>query len=103
MRRQFLDEWKGKPLQSLWDDIPQINSQAAERIGFDTQKPERLLTRIISFFPDENSIVADFFAGSGTAGAVADKLVRKWIMCDLEKPIATDRSRSKTVFISSDR
>ncbi len=86
MRRQFLDEWKGKPIQSLWDDIPPINSQATERIGFDTQKPEKLLTRIISFFTDENSIVADFFAGSGTTGAVAEKLGRKWIMSDLGKP-----------------
>ena len=86
MRRQFLDEWKGKPIQSLWDDIPPINSQAVERIGFDTQKPEKLLTRIISFFTDNNSIVADFFAGSGTTGAVSEKLGRKWIMSDLGKP-----------------
>ena len=86
MRRQFLDEWKGKPIQSLWDDIPPINSQAVERIGFDTQKPEKLLTRIVSFFTDNNSIVADFFAGSGTTGAVAEKLGRKWIMSDLGKP-----------------
>jgi adenine-specific DNA-methyltransferase len=86
MRRQFLDEWKGKPIQSLWDDIPPINSQAKERIGFDTQKPEKLLSRIISFFTNDESIVADFFAGSGTTGAASEKLNRKWIMSDLGKP-----------------
>lgn len=86
MRRQFLDEWKGKPIQSLWDDIPPINSQATERLGFDTQKPEKLLSRIISFFSNEDSIVADFFAGSGTTGAAAEKLGRKWVMAELGKP-----------------
>ena len=86
MRRQFLDEWKGKPIQSLWDDIPPINSQAVERIGFDTQKPEKLLTRIISFFTHENSIVADFFVGSGTTAAVAEKLGRRWIVSEIGKP-----------------
>ena len=86
MRRQFLDEWKGKPIQSLWDDIPPINSQAVERIGFDTQKPEKLLTRIISFFTHENSIVADFFGGSGTTAAVAEKLGRRWIISEIGKP-----------------
>jgi adenine specific DNA methylase Mod len=86
MRRQFLDEWKGKPIQSLWDDIPPINSQAKERLGFDTQKPEKLLTRVISFFTNENSIVADFFSGSGTTAAAAEKLDRKWIVSELGKP-----------------
>lgn len=86
MRRQFLDEWKGKPIQSLWDDLPPINSQAVERLGFDTQKPERLIERILNFFTRENEIVADFFGGSGTTAAVAEKLGRRWISSDLGKP-----------------
>ncbi len=86
MRRQYLDEWKGKPIQSLWDDIPPINSQAKERIGFDTQKPEKLLSRIIEMFTPEAAIVADFFSGSGTTGSVAEKLGRRWIMSDIGKP-----------------
>ena len=87
MRRQFLDEWKGKPIQSLWDDIPPINSQAKERLGFETQKPERLLERIIKTSTEDPEIckkegrpvpfVADFFCGSGTTAAVAEKLGRR--------------------------
>lgn len=71
--------------RDVWD-IPYINSQAYERLAFDTQKPEALLERIISASCPENGIVADFFAGSGTTGAVAEKLGRKWIMADLGKP-----------------
>lgn len=86
MRRQYLDEWKGKPIQSLWGDIPPINSQAKERIGFDTQKPEKLLSRIIEMFTSESALVADFFSGSGTTGGAAEKLGRRWIMSDIGKP-----------------
>ena len=86
MRRQFLDEWKGKPIQSLWDDIPPINSQAKERIGYDTQKPEKLIQRIVDFFASENALVADFFGGSATTSAVAEKTNRRWIITDFGKP-----------------
>lgn len=86
MRRQFLDEWKGKPIQSLWGDIPPINSQAVERIGFDTQKPERLIERVIKFFSNEGDLIADFFGGSGTTASVAEKTGRTWITSDLGKP-----------------
>jgi adenine-specific DNA-methyltransferase len=86
MRRQFLEEWKGKPIQSLWDDIPPINSQAKERIGYDTQKPEKLIQRIVDFFSPENAIVADFFGGSGTSAATAEKSGRKWLITDFGKP-----------------
>jgi len=86
MRKQYLDEWKGYLLQNLWDDIPPINPMAKERLDYGTQKPEKLLERILSASTNENSIVADFFSGSGTLGAVAEKLGRKWIMSDLGKP-----------------
>jgi adenine-specific DNA-methyltransferase len=94
MRRQFLDEWKGKPIQSLWHDIPPINSQAEERLGYDTQKPEKLLNRIIQMFSSPTDLVADFFCGSGSTLAAAEKLERKWIGSDLGKfAIHTTRKR----------
>jgi len=86
MRKQYLDEWKGYIIQNLWDDIPPINPMADERLDYATQKPEKLLERIISVSSNEKSIIADFFAGVGTAGVVAEKLGRKWIMADLGKP-----------------
>jgi len=85
MRKQFLDEWKGKPVQNLWDDVFPVNSQAKEKIDYPTQKPEKLLERIINASSNEGDIVADFFAGSGTTLAVAEKLNRKWLGSDLGK------------------
>lgn len=85
-RKRFLDELKGAPLGEIWDDIGPVASQAKERLDYGTQKPEKLLERIIKTNCQENGIVADFFAGSGTAGAVAENLGRKWIMSDLGKP-----------------
>jgi site-specific DNA-methyltransferase (adenine-specific)/adenine-specific DNA-methyltransferase len=74
-----------KMVGTCWE-IPRINSMAKERLEFDTQKPEKLLERIINLATDDNSIVADMFGGSGTTGVVAEKLGRKWIMSDLGKP-----------------
>ncbi len=94
MRKQFLDEWKGKPVQNLWDDIFPVNSQAKEKVDYPTQKPEALLERIIKASSNEGDLVADPFSGSGTALAVAEKLNRKWIGCDLGKfAIHTTRKR----------
>ena len=84
-RKQYLDELKGKPLGDVWR-IPFINNMAEERVGYATQKPEPLLERIIKASSNENSIVADFFGGSGTTAAVAEKLGRRWIISDLGKP-----------------
>jgi adenine-specific DNA-methyltransferase len=84
--KRYLDEMPGSPLSDLWTDIPRINSQAAERQNYDTQKPEKLLERIIRASSNENSIVADFYIGSGTTAAVAERLGRKWIATDLGKP-----------------
>lgn len=92
--KRFLDEQKGVPVQSLWDDIPPVNSQALEDTKYATQKPEALLERIIQASSNEGDIVADFFCGSGTMAAVAEKLGRKWIVSDLGKfAIHTTRKR----------
>lgn len=84
---KYLDENPGSPITSLWDDDGlQLNTSSSERNDYATQKPESLLERIIKISSNENSIIADFFAGSGTTSAVAEKLNRKWIMSDLGKP-----------------
>jgi adenine-specific DNA-methyltransferase len=93
-RKQFLDEWKGKPVQNLWDDIYQINPMAKERLDYPTQKPEALLERIIKASSNEGDLVLDCFCGSGTTAAVAEKLGRRWIACDLSRfAIHTTRKR----------
>jgi len=96
---------EGKNPYDWWNDIPKITGRAAvsentELTGYDTQKPEKLLERIIKASSNEDSIVADFFAGSGTTGAVAEKLGRRWIMSDMGKP-ATMIMRKRLVDIPS--
>jgi len=92
--KDFLDTKKGIPLQTIWIDIPDVNSQALERTNYPTQKPEALLERIIKASSNEGDLVADFFCGSGTTLAVAEKLGRKWIGCDLGRfAIHTTRKR----------
>ena len=92
--KRYLDETPGVPLQTLWDDIFPVNSQAKERIDYPTQKPEALLERIIKASSNEGDLVADFFCGSGTTAATAEKLGRKWIVSDLGKfAIHTTRKR----------
>ncbi|MBI2832008.1 MAG: site-specific DNA-methyltransferase [Chloroflexi bacterium] len=81
--KRYVDETKGIVLQSLWDDIPPINSQARERLGYPTQKPEALLERIISASSDEGDVVLDPFCGCGTAVVVAQKLKRRWLGIDI--------------------
>ena len=67
----------------VWTDIQYLHSQAIERTGYDTQKPESLLNRVVSISSNPSDLVADFFCGSGTTLAVAEKLKRRWIGCDL--------------------
>ena len=81
----YANQSKGRPLQSVWTDLVPINSQSAERLDYPTQKPEALLNRIIKVSSSEGDLVADFFCGSGTTAAVAEKLGRKWIASDLGK------------------
>jgi DNA modification methylase len=92
--KRYLDQTPGVPLQTLWTDIFPVNSQAKERANYPTQKPEALLQRIIKASSNEGDLVADFFCGSGTTAAVAEKLGRKWICTDLGKfAIHTTRKR----------
>jgi hypothetical protein len=70
-------------LQNLWDDISPINSQAQERLGYPTQKPEPLLERIIQTSSNEGDVVLDPFCGCGTTVAVAERLHRRWIGIDI--------------------
>lgn len=81
--KRYLDEIKGVVLQSIWVDIPPINSQAKERLGYDTQKPITLLERIIQASSTEGDVVLDPFCGCGTAVVAAQKLNRKWIGIDI--------------------
>ncbi|GAB6270618.1 MAG: site-specific DNA-methyltransferase [Smithella sp.] len=91
---QYLDEMEGDVVADIWSDIYPINSQAIEALGYPTQKPEALLERIINSSSNEGDLVADFFCGSGTTAAVAEKLGRKWIVSDLGKfAIHTTRKR----------
>ena len=90
----YLDEVEGDIVDSVWDDIPPVNPQAKERVDYPTQKPEALLERIIKASSNEEDLVADFFCGSGTTAAVAEKLGRKWVCTDLGKfAIHTTRKR----------
>lgn len=82
----YLDEVKGDIVDSVWEDIPPVNPVAKERVGYATQKPEALLERIIKASSNEGDLVCDFFGGSGTTAAVAEKLGRRWITCDIGKP-----------------
>lgn len=92
--KRYLDESEGVALQSVWSDINPVNSQAQEDTDYPTQKPELLLERIIGSSSNEGDLVADFFVGSGTTAAVAEKLGRKWIVTDLGKfGIHTTRKR----------
>jgi adenine-specific DNA-methyltransferase len=92
--KRYLDEQRGRPLGDVWTDIPPINSQAKERLGYDTQKPEAILERVITLASDPGDLIADFFLGSGTTAAVAEKLGRRWIGCDLGRfAIQTTRKR----------
>ncbi len=91
---RYLDEVPGLTVGELWDDINPINQIANERLDYPTQKPEALLNRIVKASSNEGDLVADFFCGSGTTAAVAEKLGRKWIMADLGKfAIHTTRKR----------
>lgn len=93
----YLDELPGMPAQALWTDVNPINSQANEKVDYATQKPESLIERIISASSNSGMLVADFFGGSGVTAAVAHKLGRRFIHCDIGiNSIQTARDRLKT-------
>ena len=92
--KRYLDEVKGQAVSDIWTDINPIGSISKERNDYPTQKPEALLERVIKSSSNEGDLVADFFCGSGTTAAVAEKLGRKWITSDLGKfAIHTTRKR----------
>ncbi len=94
-KKYYLDEYTLQ-LDSIWTDIPGfgVASSSQERLDYPTQKPEALLERILKASSNEGDLVADFFCGSGTTAAVAEKLGRKWIAADLGKfAIHTTRKR----------
>ena len=94
--KQYLDESKGVPASTVWTDIKQVyadpraykknQSDHSELQNYDTQKPEKLLTRILEHSSEPGDIVMDVFSGSGTTAAVAERLGRRWIAADLGKP-----------------
>ena len=81
--KRYLDEQRGIALSDVWTDIPPINSQAAERLGYPTQKPRALLERIIEVSSNPGDVVLDPFCGCGTAVDAAQKLERLWIGIDI--------------------
>ena len=81
--KRYLDESKGIQVDTVWDDIPAINSQAKERVGYPTQKPLALLERIIKASSNEGDVVLDPFCGCATALVAAETLNRQWIGIDL--------------------
>ncbi len=90
----YLDESRGALVGSVWTEFAALQASAKERLDYPTQKPEALLERVIKASSNEGDLVADFFAGSGTTAAVAEKLGRKWIATDLGKfAIHTTRKR----------
>jgi site-specific DNA-methyltransferase (adenine-specific) len=82
-RKRYLDELEGETVDTLWDDIAPINSQAKERLGYPTQKPVALLERIIKASSNPGDLVLDPFCGCGTTIDAAEKLGRKWIGIDI--------------------
>jgi adenine-specific DNA-methyltransferase len=91
---QYYDEMGGDIVDDIWSDIYPINSQALESVGYATQKPEALLERIIEASSNEGDLVLDCFCGSGTTAAVAEKLGRRWVACDLSRfAVHTTRKR----------
>ena len=78
--------FEGALVDDVWDDCPAVFRLLNEKTGYSTQKPASLLERIIKASSNEGDLVCDFFGGSGTTAAVAERLGRRWITCDIGKP-----------------
>ena len=95
--KSYMDN-KGKPVYDYWK-IPYVIGGCKESIGYPTQKPEVLLERVIKACSNKNDIVADFFSGGGTTAAVAEKLGRRWIACDVSRiAISVARDRIQKIY-----
>ena len=81
--KRYLDEMPGQAVADIWTDVPAINSQAKERVGYPTQKPLALLNRIIEASSNTGDVVLDPFCGCATACVAADNLQREWIGIDI--------------------
>ncbi len=93
--KKYLDEAEGIPAGDLWLDIQPLRSwHRSEATGYATQKPEALLERIVRASSRPDSLVADLFCGSGTTLAVADRLGRRWLGCDVG-PVAVQTTRRR--------
>ncbi len=99
--KRFFDDNEGTRIGDLWDDVFPVNQMSHERLDYPTQKPEALVERIISSSSKEGDLVADFFVGSGTTAAVAEKLGRKWIATDLGK-FAVHTTRKRLIQVQRD-
>ena len=98
-QKRYLDDMHGTPVDTVWTDIPPIQAQAAERLGYPTQKPEALLERIIQASSNEGDTVLDPFCGCGTTVAVAQRLKRRWIGIDVTHlAITLIRHRLQTTY-----
>ena len=95
-------ENEGKIANNLWNDIANLQGSNSEILDYPTQKPEALLERIIKASSNEGDLVADFFCGSGTTAAVAEKLGRKWIACDLGR-FAIHTTRKRLIGVQRER
>lgn len=96
---QYADDMPGVPLQNIWTDIPPVNPQAKERLGYPTQKPLALLERIVLASSKIGDVVLDPFCGCGTAIVAAHKTGRRWIGIDITHlAIAVMRARLRDVF-----
>ncbi|MGD0177960.1 MAG: site-specific DNA-methyltransferase, partial [Candidatus Bathyarchaeia archaeon] len=96
--KRYESEYEGTVLQDIWTDINKIHNQSPELLHYPTQKPEALLERILKTSSNEGDLVLDCFVGSGTTAAVAEKLGRRWIVCDLSRfAIHTTRKRLLSV------
>ncbi len=92
--KKYRDESPGQPLNDVWTDILPVVSWSKERVGYDTQKPEALIERVVKLASNPGDVVADFFVGSGTTAVVAEKLGRRWIAADLGRfAVHTTRKR----------
>ena len=96
--RTYVDIEKGKLVHDVWDDIVTYRAQGDEHLAFPTQKPEQLLERVVVLASNPSDLVLDCFIGSGTTSAVAQKLGRRWIACDINKgAIQTTSKRLQTI------
>ena len=91
--KRYMPDSRGTPVDDVWD-IPIINPLSFERVGYPTQKPESLLERIILAASNPGDLVADFFCGSGTTAVVAERLGRRWLVCD-SAPLAVQATRKR--------